>query len=401
MADTGSQVAVVRPTSAAIVTFDEMERMAVAFAKSNLFGVKTPEAALSLLMIAQAEGIHPALAVMEYDIIEGKPARKAERLLARFQLSGGRVEWVTLTDKEVRAKFTHPQGSPCEIDWSIEKASRIRYYTKDGWKPLTGKYNWQSYPRAMLRSRVISEGVRTCFPGASLVTLSTEEAIDGEIVSVEAIVEPGAAEASPPAVKSSYRAKRDGDATWLEEAVAKLRGLGDADDLRASDRWRALPKKWRDSAEDMIEARLEEVAYAEHAANADPIMAIAAQPAEPPPALPFDKVLALLAEAQGAEELKAWSDNHATPERLAAYSDEERASLREAYIKQKSAGERASPTQPAVPADSAPDGSSPPSGARTEQNAGARTALAGGAPGHGAGVSPGAPSTSQRKGAAQ
>lgn len=74
-----------------------MSRMADAFAKSNLFGVKTKDAALSLLMIAQAEGIHPALAVMEYDIIEGKPARKAERLLARFQMSGGKVEWLKYT----------------------------------------------------------------------------------------------------------------------------------------------------------------------------------------------------------------------------------------------------------------------------------------------------------------
>ena len=85
----------------------DMGRMADAFAKSNLFGVKTKDAALSLLMIAQAEGIHPALAVMEYDIIEGKPARKAERLLARFQMSGSKVEWIKYKDTIVVGKFSH------------------------------------------------------------------------------------------------------------------------------------------------------------------------------------------------------------------------------------------------------------------------------------------------------
>ena len=96
-----------------------MSRMADAFAKSNLFGVKTKDAALSLLMIAQAEGIHPALAVMEYDIIEGKPARKAERLLARFQMSGGKVEWLKYEDAVVTGKFSHPQGSSVEITWDL------------------------------------------------------------------------------------------------------------------------------------------------------------------------------------------------------------------------------------------------------------------------------------------
>lgn len=167
------------------ISFEDMSRMADAFAKSNLFGVKTKDAALSLLMIAQAEGIHPALAVMEYDIIEGKPARKAERLLARFQMSGGKVEWLKYEDAVVTGKFSHPQGSSVEITWDLDRAKKITFYKKDAngagrWVPLIEKYNWKSYPRAMLRSRVISEGVRACFPGASLVTLTSEEAQDAQ-----------------------------------------------------------------------------------------------------------------------------------------------------------------------------------------------------------------------------
>lgn len=188
MADS-SHLPVIRQSSPPEVSFDEMERMAVAFAKSNLFGVKTPEAALSLLMIAQAEGIHPALAVMEYDIIEGKPARKAERLLARFQMSGGKVEWLVMSEQAVKGKFTHPMGSDAVIEWTIAQAAKVQYYTKDGWKSLAKKHNWSNYPRAMLRARVISEGVRTCFPGASLVTLTSEEAIDAQVMSVETIHE--------------------------------------------------------------------------------------------------------------------------------------------------------------------------------------------------------------------
>lgn len=332
MADTGSAVAVRHAN--AIVTFEEMERMATAFAKSNLFGVKTTEAALSLLMIAQAEGIHPALAVMEYDIIEGKPARKAERLLARFQLSGGKVEWITLTDKAVKAKFSHPQGSQCEIEWTIEMAQRIKYYTKDGWKPLSGKYNWQSYPRPMLRSRVISEGVRTCFPGASLVTLSTEEAMDGTIadyteVEVDDAGEPRVIEGP----KTSHKGKKDGDADWINAQIDAFKGPGCADDLYASDVWRSAPKKWKSAFADKIEVKLEALAAQDYTRETDPALAALD---EPTPGLPYRDVHKLLDGVSSLDELQAWAENHATPDRLKTFTPGERAQLKGMFKAKKS-----------------------------------------------------------------
>ena len=45
----------------AIVPFGDIERMARAVATSNLFGVKTMEQAAALMLVAQAEGMHPAI----------------------------------------------------------------------------------------------------------------------------------------------------------------------------------------------------------------------------------------------------------------------------------------------------------------------------------------------------
>lgn len=184
-ADTGTDIATVRP--APIVAFNELQKMAEAFAQSGMFGAKTPAQALSLLMLAQAEGMHPSLAMQEYDIIEGKPARKSERIQARFQMSGGRIEFLAMSDKECEARFTHPQGSDVTVKWTIEQAAKITYYTKDGWKSLATKANWKNYPRAMLKARVISEGCKASFPGYALVTLSTEEALDGGTLTSQAI----------------------------------------------------------------------------------------------------------------------------------------------------------------------------------------------------------------------
>jgi hypothetical protein len=151
------------------VSFTDVERMALAVAKSGLFGIRTPEQAISLMLIAQAEGLHPALAARDYHVINGKPTLKSDALLARFQANGGRVEWTEYTDRAVAAKVGHPAGGTVTIRWTIEQAERAG---------LTRNPTWKSYPRQMLRARVISEGVRAVFPGVAVGVYTSEEVQD-------------------------------------------------------------------------------------------------------------------------------------------------------------------------------------------------------------------------------
>ena len=152
------------------VTFEQMERMASAVAKSGLFGVKTADQALALMLVAQAEGRSPAVVVQEYHIIQGRPALKADTLLARYQQAGGTVKFEELSEKRCAATFSHPASGSFTIDWTVEMAQRAG---------LAGKDNWKAYPRAMLRARVISEGVRTSFPGVAIGVYTPEELQDG------------------------------------------------------------------------------------------------------------------------------------------------------------------------------------------------------------------------------
>lgn len=151
------------------VPFTDIERMAVAFAKSGLFGIKTPEQGIALMLIAQAEGLHPAVAARDYHVIQGRPALKADAMLARFQAAGGKVNWDVYTDSEVRASFSHPQGGTATVGWTIAQAKNAG---------LCGKDVWKQYPRAMLRARVISEGIRTVYPGVSVGVYTPEELQD-------------------------------------------------------------------------------------------------------------------------------------------------------------------------------------------------------------------------------
>jgi hypothetical protein len=150
----------------ALVPVNDVERMAVAIAKSGLFGMKSPEQAMALMLVAQAEGMHPAIAARDFHVVQGRPALKADAMMARFQAAGGRVKWTEYTEQRVAGIFSHPAGGEIEVDWTIEQAKRAG---------LTGKDVWRQYPRAMLRARVISEGIRTVFPGVAVGVYTPEE----------------------------------------------------------------------------------------------------------------------------------------------------------------------------------------------------------------------------------
>jgi len=156
-------------TALATLTFDEMTRLAESIAKSRLFGMKTADEALALMAISAAEGVHPALAARDYHIIQGRPTLKSDAMLSRFQSAGGKMTMVEYTDTRVVAEFSHPQGGKVVIDWDTERAKKAGLGNKDTWK---------QYPRQMLRARVISEGVRTVFPGATAGMMAPEEAAD-------------------------------------------------------------------------------------------------------------------------------------------------------------------------------------------------------------------------------
>lgn len=138
--------------------FGEMERLAEAVARSGMFGLKTKEQALTLMAISQGEGRHPALAARDYDIIQGRPAKKAEAMQRDFMEAGGKIEWHQLNDTIADATFSHPMGGAVRIAWDMARAKTAG---------LGGKDMWAKFPRQMLRSRCVSEGVRTVYPGAT------------------------------------------------------------------------------------------------------------------------------------------------------------------------------------------------------------------------------------------
>lgn len=152
-----------------LVPIQDIERMAQAVAKSQLFGVKNQEQAFALMLVAQAEGMHPAIAARDYHVINGRPTLKSDAMLARFQTAGGSIKWKELSETKAVATFSHPQGGTVDIAWTLDMAKRAG---------LLKNPTWNSYPRSMLRARCISEGIRTVFPGVVAGYYTPEEVED-------------------------------------------------------------------------------------------------------------------------------------------------------------------------------------------------------------------------------
>jgi hypothetical protein len=153
----------------ALFQYSEIEKMGAAIAKSGLFGMKTPGQAIALMLIAQAQGRHPASVAMEYDIIQDKPALKSQAALMRFQEAGGKIKYITRTDAEVSAEFSHPAGGTVTVSWDMKRAAKMGLSDKD---------NWKKQSMIMLQWRVVSEGVRACFPACLGGSYLVEEVQD-------------------------------------------------------------------------------------------------------------------------------------------------------------------------------------------------------------------------------
>ena len=147
----------------------ELKEISTHAVKSNLFGMPSQEAAFSLMLVCQSEGLHPVQALRRFHIINGRPAMRADAMQAAFMQSGGKIVWKQRDDIACEATFSHPQGCEVTVRWTMEMAKAAG---------LTNNTNWKKYPRQMLHARCVSEGVRSSNPAIVCGFYTPEEVSD-------------------------------------------------------------------------------------------------------------------------------------------------------------------------------------------------------------------------------
>ena len=135
-----------------------------AFVPSQFAG--KPEAVAACILTGRELGLGPMTSLRGINVIDGSPSLTTELLGARMLAAGHSVEWLDVSDKQVSVRVTRGDGlSSAEVTWTLKDAERAG---------LLRKRNWQQYPRAMLRSRALSECAQLVCPDVSL-GLNTEQ----------------------------------------------------------------------------------------------------------------------------------------------------------------------------------------------------------------------------------
>jgi hypothetical protein len=143
-----------------LIHLTDIEKMADSVIASKIFpGFNTRPQVMSLMLLCQAEGMHPMKATQLFDILPtGKVGIKSSALQAAFQARGGKIKWVLVSDDAVEAVFSSPGLlEPVTVRWTMADAAKAGLNTKQ---------NWRTYPRQMLAARVTTDGINRADPGA-------------------------------------------------------------------------------------------------------------------------------------------------------------------------------------------------------------------------------------------
>jgi hypothetical protein len=100
----------------------------------------------------QELGMQPMRAIRSLSMVKGKVMESADSQLARFKAAGGRSEFEVLDETKAVLHLVHPNGDKHKETFSLEDAKRAG---------LASNSNYSKFPKAMLRSRAITAGLKS------------------------------------------------------------------------------------------------------------------------------------------------------------------------------------------------------------------------------------------------
>ncbi len=161
--------------------FNYIQRVAKPMALSGLFGV-TETQAIAKMMVGEALGIHPAVAMQQIYVVDGKVSMGATLMLSLARQHGWRHTVKKHDATGCILGWTDPSGvSVGESSFTIEDAKRVKMGAKDGKeRTMADKDNWRNYPADMCFARAVTQGVRMYAPEITngILVYSNEEAGD-------------------------------------------------------------------------------------------------------------------------------------------------------------------------------------------------------------------------------
>jgi hypothetical protein len=201
--------------------------------KSGLLpqGLKSPEAALFVILTGRDLGLSPVQSLRSIHVIQGKIEVAADMQLGLFHRGGGKSHWKELSNERAVLELHAPWLTEPHVEtFGMEDAKRAGL----------GGDNWRKYPKAMLRSRAITAGLKSIGfdPTAGMYAPGEigggEVVFEGEVVAVEDVAgkdsaPQAAGSPTPTDVPATADTTSTSGADPLDASLDEMLGMVDAD----------------------------------------------------------------------------------------------------------------------------------------------------------------------------
>jgi len=106
----------------------------------------------AIVLMGREMGMGTMAACRKLQVIKGTVTERADSQLARFKTCGGRSEFKELTEAKAVLWLRHPNGDEHTETFTLDDAKRAGLSSND---------NYAKHPKAMLRSRAITAGLKS------------------------------------------------------------------------------------------------------------------------------------------------------------------------------------------------------------------------------------------------
>jgi hypothetical protein len=106
----------------------------------------------AIVLMGRELGMGTMAACRKLQVIKGTVTERADSQLARFKSCGGRAQFKELTETRAVLVLRHPNGDEHTETFTLEDAKRAGLSSND---------NYSKHPKAMLRSRAITAGLKS------------------------------------------------------------------------------------------------------------------------------------------------------------------------------------------------------------------------------------------------
>lgn len=197
----------------------------------------------AIVLMGREMGMGTMAACRKLQVIKGTVTERADSQLARFKSVGGRSQFKELSESKAVLWLRHPNGDEHTETFTLDDAKRAGLASND---------NYAKHPKAMLRSRAITAGLKSIGWEGAVGIYDPDEIVDATpsaepVVVRQATPQPAEERADPYAVAQA--------AIEAESDIQKLDAMRSRIDKRLKDK--TFTPFQADSLLDQIHARVE------------------------------------------------------------------------------------------------------------------------------------------------